>query len=147
MRQLPMSKQQVDNINLRVKQQAPRPTREAHLLANSLMDLEVCDGFGQAIAWQMLRKMLGDVVSWFPRAAPFVSRYKLLHSCALSSPSSAAYELFAFVSHMGANTQCGHYVAHIKKAEGKWALFNDAKVALSEDPPKDMGYLYFYKRC
>ena len=47
---------------------------------------------------------------------------------------------------MGANTQCGHYVAHIKKADGQWALFNDAKVALSEDPPKDMGYLYFYKR-
>lgn len=25
------------------------------------------------------------------------------------------YELFAFVSHMGTSTMCGHYVAHIKK--------------------------------
>lgn len=29
------------------------------------------------------------------------------------------YELFAIISHMGANTACGHYVAHIKK-DGRW---------------------------
>ncbi|GJP68268.1 hypothetical protein CLOP_g25002 [Closterium sp. NIES-67] len=64
------------------------------------------------------------------------------------SDGPGTYELFAFVSHMGANTQCGHYVAHIRKGpEGKWVLFNDAKVAISEDPPKDMGYLYFFRRC
>ena len=28
---------------------------------------------------------------------------------------------------MGRNTECGHYVAHVKK-EGQWVLFNDEKV-------------------
>jgi len=55
------------------------------------------------------------------------------------------YELFAFISHMGTSTLCGHYVCHIKK-NGKWTIFNDEKVAESEEPPKDLGYLYFYKR-
>lgn len=29
------------------------------------------------------------------------------------------YELLAMISHMGSNTACGHYVAHIKK-DGRW---------------------------
>ena len=37
------------------------------------------------------------------------------------------YSLAGFVSHMGANTACGHYVAHIKK-DGRWVIFNDEKV-------------------
>ncbi len=62
---------------------------------------------------------------------------------------SGKYELFAFVSHIGTSTNCGHYVAHIKKQvgdESHWVMFNDSKVAKSEEPPFDMGYLYFYKR-
>jgi len=55
------------------------------------------------------------------------------------------YELLGFISHMGTSTLCGHYVCHIKK-NGKWVIFNDEKVAESEEPPKDLGYLYFYKR-
>ncbi|XP_041695924.1 ubiquitin carboxyl-terminal hydrolase 13-like isoform X3 [Coregonus clupeaformis] len=55
------------------------------------------------------------------------------------------YELFAFISHMGASTMSGHYVCHIKK-EGRWVIFNDHKVCLSERPPKDLGYIYFYRR-
>lgn len=55
------------------------------------------------------------------------------------------YELVGFVSHMGANTACGHYVAHLLK-EGRWVIFNDEKVAVSERPPKDLGYLYLFKR-
>jgi len=57
----------------------------------------------------------------------------------------AKYRLLGFISHMGASTQTGHYVAHIRK-DGQWILYNDAKVALSEDTPTDMGYLYFYER-
>ncbi|XP_035997059.1 ubiquitin carboxyl-terminal hydrolase 13-like [Fundulus heteroclitus] len=53
------------------------------------------------------------------------------------------YELFAFISHMGASTMSGHYVCHIKK-EGRWVIYNDHKVCLSERPPKDLGYIYFY---
>jgi ubiquitin carboxyl-terminal hydrolase 5/13 len=55
------------------------------------------------------------------------------------------YQLHAFISHMGSSAHSGHYVCHILK-EGRWVLFNDRKVALSEDPPKDMGYIYVYKR-
>jgi len=56
------------------------------------------------------------------------------------------YKLVGFVSHMGTSTQVGHYVCHIQKENG-WAIFNDNKVAASENLPKDMGYLYFYKRA
>jgi len=56
------------------------------------------------------------------------------------------YRLKAFISHMGNSHLVGHYVAHIH-VEGKgWVIFNDEKVALSEKPPKGMGYLYLYQR-
>ena len=55
------------------------------------------------------------------------------------------YELQAFISHMGTSTMCGHYVCHIKK-DKRWVIFNDNKVALSETPPKDLAYMYLYKR-
>ena len=48
-------------------------------------------------------------------------------------------------SHMGSNTACGHYVCHIKK-DGRWCLYNDRKVAVSEKPPLDLGYMYVYQR-
>ena len=51
------------------------------------------------------------------------------------------YELAGFISHIGSNTACGHYVAHIKK-EGRWAIYNDRKVAVSERPPLELGYMY-----
>jgi len=56
------------------------------------------------------------------------------------------YSLQAFVSHMGSSPQSGHYVCHIKEGED-WVIFNDNKVARSERPPKELGYLYLYKRC
>lgn len=55
------------------------------------------------------------------------------------------YELVAFVSHMGTSTMCGHYVCHILK-DGRWIIYNDGKVAVSENPPKSLGYLYLYRR-
>jgi ubiquitin carboxyl-terminal hydrolase 5/13 len=58
---------------------------------------------------------------------------------------SPKYSLMAFISHMGTSTMCGHYVCHIKR-DGRWVIFNDSKVALSEKPPKGLGYLYIYKR-
>ncbi|KAG5551182.1 hypothetical protein RHGRI_009572 [Rhododendron griersonianum] len=56
-----------------------------------------------------------------------------------------AYRLMGIVSHMGTSTQCGHYVAHINK-DGQWVIFNDEKVRVSKNPPKDMGYLYVFER-
>ncbi|KAB0792518.1 hypothetical protein PPYR_14477 [Photinus pyralis] len=55
------------------------------------------------------------------------------------------YKLVAFVSHMGPSSMVGHYVVHILKDE-HWVIFNDNKVALSENPPKELGYLYLYQR-
>ncbi|XP_013417871.1 ubiquitin carboxyl-terminal hydrolase 5 [Lingula anatina] len=55
------------------------------------------------------------------------------------------YKLLGFISHMGTSTLVGHYVCHIRK-EGRWIIFNDEKVALSEHPPKDLAYLYVYQR-
>jgi len=58
---------------------------------------------------------------------------------------NAKYELMAFISHMGTSTMCGHYVCHILK-DKRWVIFNDNKVALSESPPKDLAYMYLYRR-
>ena len=55
------------------------------------------------------------------------------------------YELVGFISHIGKNLGSGHYVCHILK-DGKWTIFNDEKVALSESPPLKHGYLYLFKR-
>ena len=57
------------------------------------------------------------------------------------------YELAAFISHMGSSSHSGHYVCHIKDKEGRWVIYNDNKVALSVTPPRELGYLYMYKRC
>ncbi|XP_053895759.1 ubiquitin carboxyl-terminal hydrolase 13 isoform X2 [Malaclemys terrapin pileata] len=58
---------------------------------------------------------------------------------------SGRYELFGFISHMGTSTMSGHYVSHLKK-EGRWVIYNDLKVCASERPPRDLGYIYFYRR-
>lgn len=55
------------------------------------------------------------------------------------------YKLVAFISHMGSSSQVGHYVCHILKND-KWVIFNDSKVAISQNPPKELGYLYLYQR-
>lgn len=59
--------------------------------------------------------------------------------------TSGEYSLVGFVSHIGKNTSSGHYVSHIKK-DGRWIIFNDDKVAVSEDPPLGSGYLYLFRR-
>lgn len=55
------------------------------------------------------------------------------------------YKLVAFISHMGPSSQSGHYVCHILK-NNQWVIYNDSKVAISQNPPKDLGYLYLYQR-
>ena len=53
--------------------------------------------------------------------------------------------MVGFISHMGSNTSCGHYVCHLKK-DGRWVLHNDRKVAVSEAPPLELGYIYCFRR-
>ena len=57
---------------------------------------------------------------------------------------SGKYTLLGFISHIGKNTDSGHYVCHIKK-DGEWKLFNDEKVAVSTKPPTELGFIYFYR--
>lgn len=58
---------------------------------------------------------------------------------------NSRYKLVGFISHMGTSTMVGHYVCHLLK-EDRWVIFNDEKVALSENPPKELGYIYMYQR-
>ncbi|XP_057375327.1 ubiquitin carboxyl-terminal hydrolase 5-like [Daphnia carinata] len=71
------------------------------------------------------------------------------NASALSEPTfidgPPVYELAAFISHMGTSTSVGHYVCHIKR-DGRWVIYNDEKVAVSENPPFELGYLYLYRR-
>lgn len=76
-----------------------------------------------------------------PQIPPSRSSTKITHF----HDGPGKYRLVAFISHIGNQTSCGHYVAHIRK-DGRWAIFNDETVALSEHPPKDLAYLYLYKR-
>lgn len=59
--------------------------------------------------------------------------------------SRGAYRLTAIISHMGRNTECGHYIAHVKK-NGSWVLFNDEKVAESKSTPFHLGFMYIFAR-
>ncbi|XP_074646299.1 ubiquitin carboxyl-terminal hydrolase 5-like [Tubulanus polymorphus] len=58
---------------------------------------------------------------------------------------SGKYKLVAFISHMGTSTMVGHYLCHILK-DDRWVIFNDEKVALSANPPRDLGYIYLFRR-
>jgi ubiquitin carboxyl-terminal hydrolase 5/13 len=55
------------------------------------------------------------------------------------------YTMVGMISHIGKNTGSGHYVAHLKH-DGKWVIYNDEKVALSEHPPIQHAYLYLFQR-
>ncbi len=75
-------------------------------------------------------------------------------------PGYGRYTLVGFLSHMGPSPASGHYVAHVRKDRSgrspadkgadastlTWHIFNDAKVALSEDPPLEQGFVYLYAR-
>jgi uncharacterized UBP type Zn finger protein len=63
----------------------------------------------------------------------------------LVSVCRVEYQLIAFISHMGTSAMTGHYVCHVWK-DGRWVIFNDNKVAESITPPKDLAYMYFYRR-
>jgi len=64
---------------------------------------------------------------------------------AVINSARGRYKLLGFVTHMGKNTDTGHYVAHIRVGD-KWVLYNDLKVTESQDPPSELAYIYFYKR-
>jgi ubiquitin carboxyl-terminal hydrolase 5/13 len=85
---------------------------------------------------------LHSLMESLPQSSPTQHSTKTTHF----RDGGGKYRLVAFISHIGNNTSCGHYVAHILK-DGRWVIFNDETVALSEHPPKDLAYLYLYKRA
>ncbi|KAL4312415.1 hypothetical protein GQ457_01G049530 [Hibiscus cannabinus] len=124
----------------------------------SAVDTLVSFGFQEEIARMALKASGGDIekaTDWIfnnPNASAASAMDTNTSSNSTPTPVDAGlpdgggrYRLFGIVSHIGTSTQCGHYVAHILK-DGRWVIFNDAKVAASINPPKDMGYLYFFER-
>eukprot|EP01032_Pedospumella_encystans_P014206 gene14206-16332_t len=55
------------------------------------------------------------------------------------------YSLIGIISHLGKNTDHGHYVCHLKK-DGQWLLFNDEKVGKCTKAPLEYGFMYLYRR-
>jgi ubiquitin carboxyl-terminal hydrolase 5/13 len=55
------------------------------------------------------------------------------------------YNLYGFITHLGKNTDHGHYVCHIRQEGNRFTYFNDSKVTLWEDPPIKKGYIYVYR--
>lgn len=116
----------------------------------SLMML-VSMGFEESQSEKALKATNGDVeraTDWlFSRANDMDVDEKKSHesTSATESFTNCKYELVAIISHIGTSTLNGHYVCHIKK-DGIWAIFNDNKVAKSEAPPFDLGYLYLFKQ-
>ncbi|CAL9150454.1 unnamed protein product [Musa hybrid cultivar] len=112
-------------------------------------------GFQEGVAKKALKASGGDIekaTDWIfnhPEASSSVDTELTSSGVQADDPAvpdgSGRYKLMALVSHIGTSTQCGHYVAHVYK-DGRWVIFNDNKVGASIDPPKDMGYLYFFSR-
>jgi ubiquitin carboxyl-terminal hydrolase 5/13 len=116
-------------------------------------------GFARAHAVRALSMTNNNVEAAVDWATKNPDNSSTLHSLVESLPQSphstktthfrdgaGKYRLVAFISHIGNHTSCGHYVAHIFK-DGRWVIFNDETVALSEHPPKDLAYIYLYKRA
>ncbi|EOY12760.1 PREDICTED: ubiquitin carboxyl-terminal hydrolase 14 isoform X1 [Theobroma cacao] len=124
----------------------------------SKVDTLISFGFQEEIARMALNASGGDIekaTDWIfnnPNASASSDMDTTTSSSSVPTPVDAGlpdgggrYRLFGIVSHIGTSTQCGHYVAHILK-DGRWVIFNDNKVGASINPPKDMGYLYFFER-
>lgn len=122
----------------------------------SKVDILISFGFEEEIARKALKASDGDIekaTDWiFNNLDASVSSMNAAPSTSASTTNDVnlpdgggKYRLMGIVSHSGTSTQCGHYVAHILK-DGRWAIFNDNKVGASIDPPKEMGYLYFFER-
>ncbi|WZY84140.1 hypothetical protein YC2023_030524 [Brassica napus] len=122
----------------------------------SSVDTLISFGFADEVARKALKASGGDIekaTDWiFNNPNASISDMDVSSSNSAQTPAQSElpdgggrYKLFGIVSHIGTSTHCGHYVAHILK-EGRWVIFNDSKVGVSTNPPKDMGYLYFFQR-
>ncbi|KAF7822784.1 Ubiquitin carboxyl-terminal hydrolase 14 [Senna tora] len=137
-------------------------SKEGHVSENmssvdqTKVDTLISFGFEEEVARKALKASGGDIekaTEWiFSNPDASITSMDATSSNITSTPDDASlpdgggrYRLMGIVSHIGTSTQCGHYVAHIFK-DGRWVIFNDSKVGASINPPKDMGYLYFFER-
>ena len=56
------------------------------------------------------------------------------------------YDLVSTITHLGSGIAAGHYVCHVRQADDTWIYFNDAKVAMTTEPPIGKGYMYFFRK-
>ena len=63
----------------------------------------------------------------------------------INDGNGSLYNLYGYITHLGKNTDHGHYVCHIRQEGNKWTYFNDSKVTLWEEPPIRKGYIYIYR--
>jgi len=132
----------------------PKNNNDSQYEATAEMMMGMGFGFSKNWVLEALRNTNGDpdrATDWlFSHEEPTESQQqkqqgneiKVSHD---DKNAPGRYTLFAFITHMGASPLSGHYVAHIKHGD-KWVIFNDSKVAESQDPPSKMAYLYFYRR-
>ena len=71
------------------------------------------------------------------------SQPKNLFAC--NWPLKGTYGFSSFITHLGASIHVGHYVCHIRKGED-WVYFNDAKVAITPEPPFGKGFIYVFSK-
>ncbi|KAF7112199.1 hypothetical protein RHSIM_RhsimUnG0257500 [Rhododendron simsii] len=130
-------------------------SQEPQSVDQSKVDTLVSFGFQEDVARKALKASGGDIekaTDWIFNPTNVSSSSDMDISSSTTSIADSplpdgggAYRLMGIVSHMGTSTHCGHYVAHINK-DGQWVIFNDEKVRVSKNPPKDMGYLYVFER-
>ncbi|KAK9269672.1 hypothetical protein L1049_001450 [Liquidambar formosana] len=144
------------DIDVPISQEAQIAELLVSNVDQSKVDTLISFGFQEEISRKALKASGGDIekaTDWiFSKPDASGSSDMDATSSTAPTPVDAAlpdgggrYRLIGLVSHIGTSTQCGHYVAHIYK-DGRWVIFNDAKVGASINPPKDMGYLYFFER-
>ena len=133
----------------------PAPAAAGVGVSAESVEMLVGMGFQTKHAEKALKECAGNLeraADWLFSRMDSLDAMDLDEPAAPAAPGGAAevphykaqYQLLGFISHIGSSTACGHYVCHIKK-EGTWTIFNDRKVAVSEEPPFDLGYMYVYE--
>ncbi|XP_051133829.1 ubiquitin carboxyl-terminal hydrolase 14 [Andrographis paniculata] len=131
-----------------------KPQKSDPFVDPSKVETLISFGFEEEVARKALQASGGDIekaTEWIFNPPSGVSNMDATPSGSDTLADAALpdgqgkYRLLGLVSHIGTSTHCGHYVAHIYK-DGRWVMFNDEKVAVSKNPPIDMGYLYFFER-
>ena len=71
-----------------------------------------------------------------------------LHDSLKIHIGNGAYELFAFIVHVGETVHCGHYYAYVKTEQGNWFCMDDENVTpvTHEVLYKEEPYILFYTK-